>query len=341
MKYYLLVCLALISTVSAGQTRPDLSFWIEDKTGDKRINDLDILYLYVPDINKTIEKEEWDRKDIDLSINDISLNKITPRRIPKDLVSEENKEDTIRQDVLAFVIQKELLSREQLDAIRFLETKSQVYVSLKLPNDAVINETVKVEVINQSGKLQVLSWFAVGSLAVFLVWVGFWKGALKDISNANTKPYSFSRSQLWWWTLIVLTSWVYILISSSDYGLNTTALALLGISGATLAAGYAIDKKDEQDIAKAAAAPQALTGPPPTRHQNTGGTNWFNDILTDQTGNISIHRVQVFLFNITFGIYYLVEVYNTMQIPTFDESVLGLLGISNGVYTAVKFNENN
>ena len=340
MKPTFLLVIWLSATLAVAQSDPGLLLWVEDHTNDEKINDLDIIYLYVPGIDNTIQREEWDRKNIDLSINDISLDKITPRRIPKTLPLSDG--DSIRNDVLAFVVRKESFTRPELDALRNLEKMDQVYVSLKLPDDAVLSKIVEVRDVSGSKALQWASYIAVGLFGIFLIWVGFWKGALKDISNAAIRPYSFSRSQIWWWTLIVLTSWVYIVISSSDYSLNATALVLIGISGSTLAAGYAIDKKDEQSVINASAnASSAQTPAKQPRHQDDDGSNWFNDVLTDQTGNISIHRIQVFLFNLTFGVYFLVEVYTTLQIPTFDESVLGLLGLSNGVYTAVKFNENN
>jgi hypothetical protein len=53
---------------------------------------------------------------------------------------------------------------------------------------------------------------------------------LKDISTANRRPYSWSRVQLAWWTVIVLASFVAIIIK---YGhapqLNESTLILLSL----------------------------------------------------------------------------------------------------------------
>lgn len=328
MKQLTTLCLLLAGLCSYSQSAEGLLIFVEDYTQDKRINDKDIIFVYYPGINEMIEKEEWDRKDIDLSINDISLKEITPRRIPRTIAMPGEEEDSIRTDLLAFVIQKEKLSREQLDGLRNLESMESAFVILSLPNDADLQGTLTIYGLTRTRYLQVGAWVAVAIIAIFLIYVGFWTNALRDSSELEShKPYSFSKSQVFWWTLIVISSIAYIFISTSQFALNPTVWILLAISGGTLGVSSAIDRRDINSVGI-------------SRHQDSPGEDWFNDVLKDNTGSISIHRAQAFLFNLGFGVYYLIEVYNTLQLPSFDSDILTLLGLSNGAYALIKNNEN-
>src|SRR5215216_5280196 len=71
---------------------------------------------------------------------------------------------------------------------------------------------------------------------------------LKDNSSAERQPYSWSRVQLAWWTIIVLASFITIIIDFNQApNLNTSTVILLGISAATIATAKVIDVSDETD----------------------------------------------------------------------------------------------
>ncbi len=150
---------------------------------------------------------------------------------------------------------------------------------------------------------------------------------LRDISTSEHRPYSYSRVQLAWWTWIIITSFITILFANGGALpiLDSSTLILLGISAGTTSIASIIDVSDLADK---------------TRHQDQGGKNFLYDIIDDSNG-ASIHRLQAVLFNIIFGIWMLIMVYNKMEnIPPIDNSCLVLLGISAGTYSVIKTSEN-
>ncbi|NOU19998.1 MAG: hypothetical protein HOO91_20765 [Bacteroidales bacterium] len=149
---------------------------------------------------------------------------------------------------------------------------------------------------------------------------------LRDISTSEKKPFSYSRVQLAWWTWIIITAFITIIFANGGTipVLSTSTLILLGISAGTTSIANIIDVSD----------------PSQSRHQNEKGEGLLYDIIADANG-ASIHRLQAVLFNIIFGIWMLVTVYNKMDIiPPINTNCLVLLGISAGTYSVVKTSEN-
>ncbi len=161
---------------------------------------------------------------------------------------------------------------------------------------------------------------------------------LKDNSAAKPRPYSWARVQLAWWTVIVLSCFITILIRCEDAPtFNTSTLILIGISAATITTAKVIDVSDEED-------------PNIQRHQDAEGRNFVLDILSDENG-ASIHRFQTIIFNIIFGIYFIVYVLSNLGetpgpdklndiMPVISNNNLVLLGLSSATYAAMKITEN-
>ncbi len=157
---------------------------------------------------------------------------------------------------------------------------------------------------------------------------------LRDDSLASQKPYSFSRVQLAWWTVIVLSAFITIILAGKGIPIfDQSTLILLGISAATTAAAKVVDVADE-------------TNPAIARHQDANGENFFLDILSDEKG-VSIHRFQTVVFNLVFGVWFIHYVLNNFGsddpsaiMPVIDNNNLILLGLSSGVYAGLKITEN-
>jgi hypothetical protein len=117
--------------------------------------------------------------------------------------------------------------------------------------------------------------------------------------------------------------------------LNST-LILLGISSGTTVAARVIDVGDSAN-------------PNTSRHQDTGKSQSFLlDLLSDENG-VSIHRFQTVVFNITFGVWFLVEVATHLSdtgvsadkvMPDINTNNLILLGLSSATYAGLKISEN-
>ena len=63
-----------------------------------------------------------------------------------------------------------------------------------------------------------------------------------------------------------------------------------------------------------------------------------NDLLGEK-GVITFHRFQMFVWTLLLGIIFIISVYNDLAMPTFDATLLGLLGISAGTYVGFKIPE--
>ena len=65
---------------------------------------------------------------------------------------------------------------------------------------------------------------------------------------------------------------------------------------------------------------------------------FLRDILSDSSG-YSFHRFQIFAWTIVLGIMFISSVYNSLTMPEFSATLLGLMGISSGTYIGFKFPE--
>jgi hypothetical protein len=160
---------------------------------------------------------------------------------------------------------------------------------------------------------------------------------IKDDSILTNKPFSYGKSQLFWWTVIIISEFIWCAVVSDGAipKLNSFCLALLGISIGTTTVAALIDNADKNT-------------PNLTRHQDKNQcASFIRDILSDEQGNYSIHRFQSLIFNLSIGIIFLWMFFNSdmKALPKFDNAddakyVLGLLGISNLGYAGLKLGEN-
>ena len=67
--------------------------------------------------------------------------------------------------------------------------------------------------------------------------------------------------------------------------------------------------------------------------------SFFIDVLSDPSGNINIHRYQIFIWTIILGLVFIYKVLVTFKMPEFDTTLLALQGISSGTFLALKTQE--
>ena len=79
---------------------------------------------------------------------------------------------------------------------------------------------------------------------------------------------------------------------------------------------------------------QALSSQQP----NMVSSGFMRDILSDASG-YSFHRFQIFAWTIVLGIIFVSSVYNSLTMPEFSTTLLGLMGLSAGTYIGFKFPE--
>lgn len=208
-------------------------------------------------------------------------------------------------------------------------------------------------------------------LAIFLVLANrsrLLKNSLVDPEEGDqiAPSYSLARTQAAWWFFFVLAAYLLIGVVTGDFSssLNGTALILLGIGGATVVAGSIIDngrnptlrasvkaKREElKTIDATIAAPPADANLSELNAKRTAmdkelralrgeTTGWFfTDIVSDANG-ASVARFQVVAWTFVLTGVFVTQTYKGLSMPTFDATLLGLMGISSATYLGLKIGE--
>lgn len=198
-------------------------------------------------------------------------------------------------------------------------------LTLSKPDAAGVMQSI----YSQTKQLTIVrkEWLIVGFFLIALAWIGLTlagkrSGMLRDSNSTASgidRPYSLARVQMAWWFALVISAYVFLWVLTDDWApINSSILALIGISSATGLTAAGIDNTDNRVV------------------RSTDG--FFLDILTDVNG-ITLPRLQLLLWNVVLGVFFLARVFNDLKMPTFDASTLGLLGISAGAYVGFKVPE--
>lgn len=142
------------------------------------------------------------------------------------------------------------------------------------------------------------------------------------------RPYSMAKTQLAFWIVVIVGCFVYVYFKKAEFNdvINGTALVLLGLSTATTALS-------------AIASPPATSGPAPDHPAPAPlHENFLTDIMSDNEG-MNVHRVQMLLWTVVFGIIFIHQVYKGGEFPDYDEKIYGLMGISSATYVWFKRSE--
>lgn len=179
-----------------------------------------------------------------------------------------------------------------------------------------------------------------------------------------------------WFVLIVVSFLSIWVVTGALDTINDTVLALIGIGAGTALGSAAIDvSSDIQDkldelrkkadvintelleidakMAAAAGNPaqetflQSLKSVTQDRLSTINeqmlkkskialSTGFWNDILNDQEGGASFHRIQMVVWTLILGNIFVYSVWDTLSMPTFDNTMLALQGLSAGTYLGFK-----
>lgn len=154
-----------------------------------------------------------------------------------------------------------------------------------------------------------------------------------QIDDKVAPPYSLSRLQLLVWTVVISCSYIYVVFCLNNdpsvvIEINKTALFLLGISLVTKGAASTIDNAQSEG----------------KRNQDEPSTGFFTDILSDDEG-VSIHRMQNFIWSVIAITVYICILFgdhtSPAELPTLDNTLLILTGLSSAGYLGMKLGENS
>lgn len=152
-----------------------------------------------------------------------------------------------------------------------------------------------------------------------------------DYWHLHEHPLSMARLQMSIWFFVIIGSFVFLWSTTGSLaGVNNTALALMGISGGTSIFSAIISQKQEWDASKRA----------PSKTNPSRIASWFVDLLSDDQG-MTIHRFQMLAWTLVLAIVFINGVIIDYAMPVFTKELLGLMGISSGVYVGFKLKEGN
>jgi hypothetical protein len=144
-------------------------------------------------------------------------------------------------------------------------------------------------------------------------------------------------------TLIGISAGTFLGAASIDSSKKSQAQSQLSDAGAKVQQAQAAVAAAPAGAAAAAAA-QALAVQQRNFDQLSDRTladyseNFLTDILSDEDG-LSFHRFQIFAWSLVLGVIFIASVVQTLDMPTFGNTLLGLMGISGGTYLGFKFPE--
>lgn len=157
-------------------------------------------------------------------------------------------------------------------------------------------------------------------------------------TDGKTKPraaFSLGRSQLAFWTVIIISSFIYVYLNASpqEYAAPVLAvvnLTLLGIAAGTTIASKVID--NSQKDTQGTSIPQ----------QDYPSEGFLIDIISDEKG-VSIYRLQSVIWTLIIGAIYIAYVSGKSKMPddtVITSQLLILMGISSSTYVGLKTTEN-
>jgi len=94
-----------------------------------------------------------------------------------------------------------------------------------------------------------------------------------------------------------------------------------------------------QSIVTLSAQRQAAADAKASWQKLTGQSEHFlTDILSDANG-VNFHRFQMAVWTLVLSVIFITDVYQTLAMPTFNTTLMGLLGLSAGTYLGLKIPE--
>jgi hypothetical protein len=207
-----------------------------------------------------------------------------------------------------------------LESSPFEKSVVKVYFSVGNAHNYVPNNRIPLYVEVRQKIDHIWIWIS----AILLILLAAAALAFNILKDDNNLYYSLGRTQLFFWTLLILTAYLAICFRTDTLpDLPLSMLAILGISVSTTAISKVIENKNK------------VVAPVDRTAKSEG---FFLDILSDGS-SINIQRFQNVAFNVFFGCVFLQKALANHIMPDFDQNVLLLLGISAGAYAGLKNTE--
>jgi hypothetical protein len=199
-----------------------------------------------------------------------------------------------------------------------------VRLSVGFPTRGPLNSEVDDFEIDALGTVWLWVWIVLTGVVVGLViWAGWTSDLLRvpgEAPEGKSKAFSLGRVQMAAWFFVVLCAWTFIyLVTGVMDSLSPTVLGLMGISAATGLAATVIDVSNS-----GTAESQGL----------------LLDLVQENKG-MSLARLQIIIWTAVLIFVFGRTVAETLNMPEFNATLLGLMGISGGTYLGFKVPDSN
>lgn len=295
--------------------------------------------------NKTAKGEDWiwivvsnpmtfmanrpsDKKKIVLYANGIELKDFKSELFAN--VTKDNYNTTDTTIKVSFFLKRDSSTKRSWDNLYRLAGnwyKNQTKVSLSvgwedmLPLEISPKDSTKVDVTLTLFSNYVFIWMIVSYLAL-LIGLGTLVLTTDILKEGVVGAYSLAQTQLAFWTILILSGFIYsLLITGIPSTLNTSILTLLGISMGTNGVAKYIDYFNK--ISKEPTLPKLPTG------------SFWRDILGDGD-SINMQRFQIVAWNIILGGYFTFFTFHNKTMPIIPDVLLTLAGMSSLTYVVAK-----
>lgn len=207
-----------------------------------------------------------------------------------------------------------------------------------------------------------LDWALSAGLAI-LLFAGFIMIILKSYMLTEAPDhvsYSLGRTQMAWWTVLTVWGFFFIYQYTGTADVTNSVVVLMGISSATGLGAVLIDRehtKKEDAKKEDTKKEDAKTEEPKkegarnerrTEHASKPcvpqRNHFFAKLLSDPSDSLndySLHRVQIFCWNLAMSYVFLRSVVINYTMPEFDNTLLALMGVSSAAYLGFKRQENS
>ncbi len=274
--------------------------------------------VYVANLDTLVQKAKTDDKRIILFINNVPMRGIYAEYLPE------------CDDAVIFLLSRDTVSSASWKIFYAYPMKNYsipVKISVGLEGGKCIKSDAKpfTLILVQIGML-IGSVIGIVILLLAFYFLARYSDILRDETTNINASYSLSRSQLAFWTIIIVCSYVFIWAVTGELPhITGSTLILLAIGIGTTASASIIDSSDEKNKM--------------TRHQNGTSGGFIMDILSDASG-VNIQRFQLVVWTVVLGLFFIRSVFISLEMPQFDDTLLTLMGISNGTYVGLKIPEN-
>lgn len=271
----------------------------------------DSLLMYVKNLDLLLLKRTLDNPIV-LYINNIPFKTIIGRRNIK------------KHDELVFVLDRTTADNDNWNKVlRSGLLKKSFDLNVGLLDKSLISNNVAGITFYLRSTAELIPFLLLVGIVLALTCYLIFKKGLLQVTVSGVTSYSISSIHLFFWTFIILTSYIIIWWCCDDINsIDSSNLILLGISAATTGAGVIINGS-QNAAANTLSAGSVKSG------------SFIMDLFS-QNNVVSIDRYQLVMFNLVVGVFFIFRVLSELTMPVLDSTLLTLLGISSLTYASVK-----